>query len=220
MKIGLISDIHAQLTKLDRALEFLQYRQVDTILCAGDLVSRGQDGDAVVERIRTANIPTVRGNHDAIAREFREFWRENPNTHPSLILRDETIDFLDTLPLTLTFNIAGYSLLLAHGAPWEENEFIYPISDVERVQRVLTAARTDYVILGHTHCPMVTDVIGRGTIINPGAIHGNMDSPRFPEIAGHSCAILSLPDGTVTHYDIFSERVITVPQRIIEGNNS
>ena len=67
MKIGLISDIHAQLARLDCAIDILQSQGVDMILCAGDLVNRGHEGDTVVERIRAVKIPTVRGNHDVIA---------------------------------------------------------------------------------------------------------------------------------------------------------
>ena len=48
MRLGLISDIHADLGALDAALGALVERRVDRIVCAGDVVEKGPDGDAVV----------------------------------------------------------------------------------------------------------------------------------------------------------------------------
>jgi putative phosphoesterase len=220
MKIGLIADIHADLDGLEMALKFLRDKQVDTILCAGDLVDKGAHGDAVVARIRRENIPTVYGNHDVIARETRDYLRNHPAAQPELILIDDSITFLEGLPKILTFTFDGCTLLLAHGAPWDENDYLYPISDAARFRQVFEVARTNYVILGHTHCPLVVYVSGKGTIINPGAVYGNMLSSRFPEIERHSCAILSLPDGEITHCDFHSGNVMTVPQRTIEADDT
>jgi putative phosphoesterase len=217
MKIGLIADIHADLDGLAKALKFLHEKQVDTILCAGDLVERGKDSDAVVERIRELKIPTVQGNHDAFARRSREHLRNQSNTDPTMIYADETIEYVDTLPLKLDFTFENYSLVLIHGALWDEQDLIFPASDRDRFQYVLDEDDPDYIVLGHTHVPMIVKVVGHGTVINPGAICGNMSLLNFPEVEGHSCAILSLPHGTITHYDFYSGTVMPVPQRTIEA---
>lgn len=64
MRLGLISDVHADLTALEKALHLLDFYQVDQILCAGDLVEGGQEGDGVVRRIQERTIMCVQGNHD------------------------------------------------------------------------------------------------------------------------------------------------------------
>ena len=217
MKIGLIADIHADLDGLEKALKLLRDKQVDTILCAGDLVERGKDGDAVVRRVHEEKIPTVQGNHDAFARRSREYLRNQSEVDPMMIYSDETIDFIDTLPLKLKFTFENRSLVLIHGALWDENDLIFPSSDRERFQYVFDEDKPDYIVLGHTHVPMIVNVIGHGIVINPGAICGNMDLPNLPEIEGKSCAILSLPDGTVTHYDIMTGEIMPAIHRTIDG---
>src|SRR6185436_11569456 len=104
MKIGLISDIHASAKALLHALDILQGQAVDSILCAGDLVDKGNQGDAVVAQIRQHNIPSVLGNHDWSA-EQNQGWllRHYGETHP-MLLSEERLDFLATLPDTLAYN--------------------------------------------------------------------------------------------------------------------
>ncbi len=44
-----------------------------TILCAGDLVERGLDGDAVIEFLRDESIPCITANVEQI--RFRNQWK-------------------------------------------------------------------------------------------------------------------------------------------------
>lgn len=85
MKIGIISDIHADPTALDKALSRLRDKhQVDMILCAGDLTGYGNQPNDVIDRLRTENIPTVKGNHDS----------------PSSKITPDNADFLRKLPMS------------------------------------------------------------------------------------------------------------------------
>lgn len=119
MKVGLISDIHADLTSLLAALDLLQQQQVDLVVCAGDLVEKGTDGDAVVWLIRERQIPCVQGNHDFDAIGNQRWLRENatPN-HPAVkgrFLNDKTLAYLAALPFALRFEWEGWRVLLTHG---------------------------------------------------------------------------------------------------------
>jgi predicted phosphodiesterase len=66
MKTAVISDIHGHWTGLEIVLRDIASRNVDRIVCLGDLVEGGDYNDKVVEFIRTSNIVTVRGNHDVV----------------------------------------------------------------------------------------------------------------------------------------------------------
>jgi len=66
MKTAVISDIHGHWTGLEIVLRDIASRNVDRIVCLGDLVEGGEHNDRVVEFIRTNDIITVRGNHDAV----------------------------------------------------------------------------------------------------------------------------------------------------------
>jgi len=64
MKIGLIADIHGDLEGFQAALTLLNAHEVTCILCAGDIVDRGPEADAIVRLIKDHNIACIKGNHD------------------------------------------------------------------------------------------------------------------------------------------------------------
>src|SRR5689334_8903920 len=104
MKIGLISDIHADLKSLRFALDILQGQGVDQIVCAGDLTDKGIDGDAVVNLIRQRNIPSVVGNHDWLAERNQHWLLQNYGASHPMLVTEETLQYLNTLPDTLSYN--------------------------------------------------------------------------------------------------------------------
>ena len=60
MMIGILSDIHGQLDALNQALELFNHLHIQMMICAGDLVDRGPDGDKAVDIIRKMNIPVCK----------------------------------------------------------------------------------------------------------------------------------------------------------------
>lgn len=67
MRIGLISDVHANLPALEAVLDALSSRGVERILCCGDLVDYGPWPIEVISRLREIDVLSVQGNHDAAA---------------------------------------------------------------------------------------------------------------------------------------------------------
>lgn len=186
MKIGIISDIHGGLRELELALDFLRQAQVDHIVCAGDLVDFGDEGEAVVNRIIEAQIPCVQGNHDQAARwNQRESQREGGVKRS--ILGAKTLDLLENLPLELRFTWEGTTVLLSHATSWGGEMYIYPDSNPPLFRRVVREANADVTILGHTHRPMWIHIDGR-TIINAGSLSQNY------EMGFGTYGILSLPE--------------------------
>jgi putative phosphoesterase len=210
VKIGLISDIHADLTGLERALKFLHGRGVDKIICAGDLVEKGTDGDAVVKRIREENIPCVLGNHDEMVYGNQHWMRKfGEKDHPALKgrwLSDETLRFVMSLPRTLRFSFGEMSLLLAHGTPTSNVEYVFATNSEWMMRNVVKSAQADIVVLGHTHQAMWIKV-GEQWIFNPGSTHSQ---------EGNSCAILELPAIKYEVYNLETLKPVNVEHRIIE----
>lgn len=179
MKIGLVSDIHADPKALRRALEDMP--SVDTVLCAGDAISDYRFCAETVDILQRARVQCIQGNHevgfftgfntDYLGRCEREFGAT-------------ALDFLRCAPLSLEFEAAGAKVLMVHASPWEPfNDYIYPGSP----QLARFAQLPDeFVILGHTHVPMVQHVDGV-TVINP----GSCSQPRDQDRRG-SYAILDL----------------------------
>ena len=196
MKLGLISDVHADINALERALMILE--SVDHIICAGDLVEKGADGDAVVAKIRESKIACVQGNHDKGARDnvdwvMRYFPPEHP-TNMRYFLKEETLTYVDKLPFGLRLNIEGKRIFLGHANPWNQIAYIFPRGEKNLLRNVIREADTDIVILGHTHVSMQVMVDDpQGMILNPGSVSEN---------GSHTCATLSLPDCEFQVYDL------------------
>jgi putative phosphoesterase len=201
MKIGLLADIHADHDALCRALDILAREQVDMLLCAGDLVEKGVQGDAVVEQIRARAVPCVQGNHDQVA----------PDTQVKLhskLAMGEAVDernflsaaslaFLAELPFERRYTLLGMRILLVHGSFRSNLDYLFPISPDIKFKNLARDAKADVIICGHTHQPM--HIRASGThFINPGAVCGER------AYGSHTCAVFNLPTLRLTVFDIVS----------------
>jgi len=197
MKIGLISDVHADLKLLRRALGLLHEQAVDLVVCAGDLIDRGLEGNAVVQVFQDQAIPCVQGNHDAAVLHKQDRPRRKSDLSlPEMqaqILNQKSIDFLLQLPPTQRFTWENHDVLLAHGTPSDCNEYVFSSTPNDRFRAIAREAESDILILGHTHEPMCARVNGVW-VLNPGSIWYN----RFG--VKHTCAILQLP---AYEFDVF-----------------
>jgi predicted phosphodiesterase len=87
-RLAILSDIHANLVALERALADARQQQADRIVCLGDIVGYGPDPVACVDLVRRACAWSLCGNHDValflptavgfnrIAREALEWHRD------------------------------------------------------------------------------------------------------------------------------------------------
>lgn len=204
MKIGIVSDIHSNITAFRTALDRLTGHSVERILCAGDLVNGGQTGDEVVALVKELNIDCVRGNHDEDACEEQAFWQSRnfaQELQAHLYLRADTLDFVSSLPIRRDLVLANKRICLAHGAPWSNRTYIWPESEVDVFKRVVTEAQADIVVLGHTHLPMCHH-IEKTWIINTGSVDQNRLDGR------QTFGVLDLANITVTIYDLATNKPI------------
>lgn len=207
--IGLVSDIHADLQALRQALDILQGQGVEQVICAGDLVDKGYEGDAVVSLIREKQIPSVMGNHDYMVYRNQQWLIRNAGQNNSALVTQETMDYLDQLPETQTFTLDGKWLLLAHGSPWSNMEYIYSYSRKEVFEQIAHWYKTDVVVLGHTHEPMMVEM-DKLLIVNPGSVCGT-----YADGSG-TCATLSLPDFTFRVFNVHTGKRVQPTYRCIE----
>ena len=170
MKIGIVSDIHAQPAALRRTLEDMP--SVDLVLCAGDVISDYRFCAETVDILRRAQVQCIQGNH-----ETGFFGGRNPD-YLRKCQREfgpEVLDFLASAPLSLELEAAGAKVLMVHASPWEPfDEYIYAQSpQLARFAQL----PYDVVIFGHTHVPMVHQANGV-TVINPGSCSQPRDQDR------------------------------------------
>ncbi|MGM0471579.1 MAG: metallophosphoesterase family protein [Bacillota bacterium] len=189
MRLAIISDIHSNIYALDKILEDIQKRNVDQIVCAGDLVGYNPFPNQVIERIQSEGIETVQGNYDDAIGNSRMACgcdystdRERKIGLSSLQFTADEIteknkEFLCSLPHKLELDLGEYSLLLVHGSPRQLNEYLY--ADSPELQEVTVELEQDILICGHTHLPYHRVINGKH-VINSGSVgkpkHGNSNA--------------------------------------------
>jgi predicted phosphodiesterase len=97
--IAILSDVHANLPALDRALEQIAKHDVARIVCAGDLVGYGPEPNQVLDLVLEAKVECIWGNHDRWT--LRE--PHNPNAFGGVLLDARHVKTLEALPEALSF---------------------------------------------------------------------------------------------------------------------
>ena len=177
MRLALIGDIHGNSVALRVVLERAAVEGVEALLITGDLIGYYFDPRGVLDLLAPWRRYVVRGNHeDMLANVTRD-----PGLLPRIdkqygsglrvaletLTRDE-IQMLSTLPHPLDIDLDGMKILLCHGAPWDNDYYVYPDAGADLVAR---CARPGYqlVVLGQTHYPMIREA-GGTVVINPGSV--------------------------------------------------
>ena len=209
MRVGLLSDIHANLVALEAVLAALG--KVDALWVTGDTVGYGPDPSDTLTLLRERGALLVQGNHDrAVATgEGLEFFHDR--AADAAVLHQEWLsaeerDALGALPQVTKVE----TFTLCHGSLrdplWEY------ITTTRAAAASLKLAETDHGCNGHTHIPALFRLTGDSakamhvvvgtayriderTLINAGSVGQPRDGdPRA------SYAVLDTEGGTATFY--------------------
>ena len=152
MRYLILSDIHANLEALDATLAAAGPH--DRVLVLGDLVGYGADPNPVIDRIRALPETTIiRGNHDKVAvgiddaRAFNRLAR-HAIAWTADALTAENSAWLAALPAGPV--LVDPQVEICHGAPFDEDCYIFDDLDATRALRT---ARALLCLFGHTHVP-------------------------------------------------------------------
>jgi predicted phosphodiesterase len=149
MRYLILSDIHANLTALERVLDVAKGRWQKAV-CLGDLVGYGPDPNEVIDRVRALPAVTIRGNHDKAIAGLADADEFNPIARNAVLwtrnqLRPENREYLANLPKgPLTVD----SFSIVHGAVYDEDEYVLsPALALDGLQN----APSPVTFFGHTH---------------------------------------------------------------------
>ncbi|MGH2492911.1 MAG: metallophosphoesterase family protein [Candidatus Limnocylindria bacterium] len=209
MRVGLLSDVHANLVALEAVLGALG--KVDALWVTGDTVGYGPDPSETLGLLQDRDALLVQGNHDrAVATgEGLEFFNDRAGAaarlHSEWLSAAER-DALAALPTVHSVD----RFTLCHGSLrdplWEY------VTNVLIAGVTLARARTPFCCNGHTHVPALFRELPTGvrliqpkedevyqlndrTLINAGSVGQPRDGdPRA------SYAVLDTEAGTVTFY--------------------
>lgn len=178
MQVAILSDLHGNSLALAKVLEEIKRQGVTRLLIAGDFIGYYYRPDEVLELLSSWQWEGVKGNHDKMLEEFlaknkREMTRYRNSFGKAIdialqVLKESQIKMLLSLPPKKEVVIEGKRILICHGAPWNQDEHIYPDARKD-VFTQIAALGYDYVILGNTHYPYIKR-LSKTIIINPGSV--------------------------------------------------
>lgn len=179
MRYLVISDVHANLEALEATLAAAPSH--DRVLVLGDLVGYGADPNPVIERIRAFPAATIiRGNHDKVGAGLENVEGFNHLARHAIAwtAAELTPDNKSWLAaLTAGPVLVDSTVEICHGAPFDEDTYIFDDLDATRALRV---ARAPLCLFGHTHVPAVFRLAGPGQEATGGDELQVLGPPRGP----------------------------------------
>lgn len=199
--LGLLSDAHGNLAAFDRGLALLRQLGASEIHFLGDAVGYIPT-IAVLERLRSEDIPCVMGNHEAmmlsggLATDKEAAYRL---AEIAALLPDGWRDWIATWPRQRELVVNDRRLLFLHGSPTDPTfGYVYPDTDLAP----FAGTPADAVFMGNTHRPFIR-AAGGVQFINIGSAglprdHAAWGSVCLYDPAAHKTRILRYPiDDTI-----------------------
>lgn len=172
MRYLILSDVHANLEALEAVLESAE--PWDHALVLGDLVGYGADPNAVVERVAALTPATfIRGNHDKVAaglasvEGFNHLARQAIQWTEQVLTPDNRawVAALPQGPVPIAEpQPQPFTPEICHGAPFDEDVYIFDDLDARRGFRVITRP---LCLFGHTHVPAMYAFDGELAMMDP-----------------------------------------------------
>lgn len=128
MKIAIISDIHGNLPALHAVLDDISRRDVDSLLCLGDVIGKGPNSAEAVDICRDRCDVIIAGNWD-------KYVANTDNDAASVRYYKEQLgparlDFLRNLPEFIEFYLSGKVVRLFHAHPLDVFTRVFFNSDI------------------------------------------------------------------------------------------
>src|SRR3954467_3499408 len=126
MRLGILSDIHANYEALSAVLEAYTHEDITEYYCLGDTVGYGGSPNGGAGVVRGLAKAAILGNHDAAVAGrmdysyYYEAARHALDTHAAM-LSDENLEWLKGLPYQIKLDHIGVHL--CHGSPVRLEEF-------------------------------------------------------------------------------------------------
>ena len=214
MKIGIISDIHANQYALTEVLELFEKKKVKKIFILGDIVGYYYGTKEVLKIIKEWDCDVIKGNHEEIlSKLYSKKLSENEVTtkygsgHINSIksLSDSELFYLFNLPHKIYRQYNDKKLFFCHANPWLGNEYIYPDSPKVLLNR-FSEYKFDFIFFGHSHYPFSFS-INNTICINPGSVGQPRDIFSLS-----SCGILDIENFVYTNYKVPYNKKILIEE--------
>jgi predicted phosphodiesterase len=200
-RLAIVSDIHGNSIAFEAVLRDIDRRQVDAVLCLGDIVGYGPEPAECIAMVRRACRLAIRGNHEDALFDPTETrsWHAVARlaiTYTQRVLSGEELAFLSELPGS--FSIPG-AILGVHDSPVPTEASSNYLRAAGDFARAFRGVEDPICLVGHTHVPALytTAVVNA---LAPLALD-DVDAHRVvpgDEHAGAASATLAIPRGART----------------------
>ncbi len=206
MKIAIIADIHSNLEAFEAVLMHIKSKEVDQIICLGDIVGYGANPNECIELAKKNNITCIKGNHDLNAVTLEKLDSFNDKAQEALkftnkVLTEENKKFLNDLPEILELKDKN-KLMGIHGGPKDHlYEYIYPTTDEELIKDMIEEQKVDVLACAHTHLPDLKRFELK-LFLNPGSVGQPRNNNPKAQYAILDLSNINLATFETVEYDI------------------
>ncbi len=155
MRYGIISDIHGNLEALSAVLDEIQNREIDQLICLGDIVGYGANPNECIELVRQNCQIILAGNHDYAALKKVDTSNFNNYAQDAIgwtigNLNPESTAFLDTLKVFHKVD----QIYFVHSTPLDPTEWNYILSTYDAYES-FQEFQEQICFIGHSHVPII-----------------------------------------------------------------
>lgn len=153
MRVAIISDIHANLEALEKTVEIIAQKDIDELVCLGDLVGYGANPNECIDLVKRHTNTVLLGNHDQAAINLKQ--ADYFNTYArqaaywtNVALTEDHTQYLRSLPYTHV----DTEFTFVHSSPYEPEEWHY-VFTIREASQNFGHFKTAVCFIGHSHVP-------------------------------------------------------------------
>jgi predicted phosphodiesterase len=182
-RLSILGGVYANQRALVATLAEMRSRGADEIWCLGDLGGFGPHPEYAIEILRSAAVPTIRGNYDDAVGHGRQDcgcgYSDPRDNHFAQIAYDYTVartapehrQWMRELPERHRMEMGGRRVLLCHGSPRKVNEFLWDSTCSDAfLEWLCDTWAADVLVCAHTGLHWHRALPSGRHVINAGAI--------------------------------------------------
>ena len=195
-QIAVISDIHGNLEALNTVINDIHNRNINKIICIGDIIAKGSNQEECVNIIKDNCYVSLKGNCDECYSCDMDLSKLSQNELNRINwvrnkLSLENIEYLKNLPYSYEFYLSGRLVRLFHSTPNKVDGFVGNIDKLDNIYKLFLSSentisnnKADIVVYGHIHTPYIQKIYNR-VVINTGSVGNAIDVFRNDEKDGN-----------------------------------
>ncbi len=175
MRLGIFSDVHANIEALSAVMRGFEDEDIDEYYCLGDVVGYGASPNECSDLVRETARVTILGNHDAAVAGrmdysyYYEAARQALDLHANT-LSEENLAWLKGLPYK--HEVGDTGVHLCHGSPLRLEEFEYIFAPEQARECLPMWDDLGHItLIGHSHLCKVFE-------LRPGSVE-ELPAERF-----------------------------------------